>query len=70
MGCRLSGSLLGRSTIDPCLNLAQADALWRCSETVCYLRSYRQAPSVGAIPFATLQDAVDHEVPAISRLRR
>ena len=42
-----------------------ADALRRCSETVCYLGYYRQAPPVGP-----LQDAVDHEAPAISYLRQ
>ena len=43
----------------------RADALRCCSETVCYLGSYRQAP-VGAILFVTMQNGA----PAISRLRR
>ena len=42
-----------------------ADALPRCSETVCYFGYYRQAQPVGAIAFG-----VDYEAPTISRLRR
>src|SRR5215469_3237986 len=34
----------------------RTDDLRRCSETVCYLRSYRQAPPVGTVPFETPQD--------------